>query len=112
MIICKYNFADPFTVFYPHQRPGNRTAFESVNYSGEYLVMNGDGTLSLSSPKGKIYEFSSIHAGKSSRYSYVFATLPSGATCYISFNGNGAPLANQCNPLTPIGLENAKVQVS
>ena len=74
--------------------------------------MNNDGTLSLSPPKGKIYEFNLVPAGKASRYSYMGATVSSGATCYVSFDVNGAPLTNQCNPLTGPGLEYAKVQVS
>ena len=83
-----------------------------MNYRGEFLVMNGDGTLSLSSPKGNIFEFSSVPAEGSSRFSYVFATVPSGDTCYISFDTNGAPLANQCNSLSGPGLVHAKVHVS
>lgn len=104
------------TLFYPHQRPAGKTAFESVRFSTtatrQYLVMNEDGTLSLSKPKGKIYEFSRAPAGKSTRYSFLFATVSSGATCYVSFDQNGNPLANQCSSLSGAAIENAKVQIS
>lgn len=73
--------------------------------------MNADGTLSLSNPKGKIFEFSHIPAALVSRYSYLHATVPSGATCFVSFNHDGAPLANQCSPLSGEGAEFAKVQM-
>ena len=105
-----YFFTDPFTVFNPYMRPNNKTAFQSANY-GEYLIMHGNGTLSLGNPKGNIYEFTQIPAGKSERNSYLYATMPSGVNCYISFDTNGSPLASQCDPLSSQGLENAKLQI-
>ena len=107
-------FTDSDTLFRPHQRPANRLAFESVNFNGEYLVMNENGTLSLGSRdiEGTIYEFTRIPAGKSSRYVYLIATVSSGDTCYISFDGSGTSLANQCVPLSGVGMEHAKVQVN
>ena len=74
--------------------------------------MNEDGTLSLSKPKGKIYEFTRTPAGKSTRFNFLFATVSSGDTCYVSFNNDGNPLPNQCNSLSGVGIENAKLQIS
>ena len=104
------------TLFYPHQRPGSKIAFESVRFSTtanrQYLVMNEDGTLSLGKPKGNIYEFSRTPAGKSTRFNFLFATVSSGDTCYVSFDNDGNPLVNQCNSLSGEGIEYAKLQIS
>ena len=116
-IIIIFYFTDSLALFYASPRPGNKTAFESVSFSTtatrQFLVMNEDGTLSLSSTtKGKIYEFSRAPANKSPRYNHLFATVSSGETCYVSFDSNGNPLANQCNSLSSAAIENAKVQIS
>ena len=76
--------------------------------------MNADGTLSLSNPEGKIFEFN-LHDTvdhSDSSYKYLSATVPSGATCFVSFDYNGTPLANQCSPLSGPGEEFAKVQIN
>jgi hypothetical protein len=107
-------FTDFSTLFYQYPRPGNKAMFQSVEYSrsAEFLVMNGDGTLSLSKlSKDTVYEFSKVRVEKSSRFFHLFATVPSGDTCYISFDPSGSPLANQCNSLSAVGSENAKVQI-
>ena len=97
-------------MFYASNRVGGKYAFESGQYSGEYLIMNDNGTLSLGSSKGNIHEFSLASTG-SGRHIYLTATLPSGAVCYVSFDVDGNPLANRCQPLDSVGLEDAKLQM-
>ena len=96
-------------MFYPRHK-GSLLAFESVQYSGDFLIMNDNGTLTLGNPKGKIHEFTLATIG-SDRNVYLNATLPSGANCYVAFDSQGSPLANRCWPLDANGQEDAKLRI-
>ena len=76
--------------------------------------MNDDGTLSLGSDEaGHIFEFNWLPVAEGSgRFYHMSATLPSGATCYVSFNEDGSPLLNQCDPLSPQAMEDAKLSMT
>ena len=104
--------ADSSTTFCLHS-DGGFESFESVDYPGKYLLMAGNGALSLGVPNEPTYKhkFTRSYAGPLLVHYFFTAVTSSGSTCYIAFDVAGAQLTNPCDPLSTDDQEHAKLQL-
>ena len=100
---------DSHIKFYWDQDSGT---FESVDYPGEFLLMDAAGALSLGVPNEPTFKHRYTRTAADGVNNYFTAVTSSGSKCYIAFHWTGAQLASPCHPLSGVDEQHAKLQIT
>ena len=105
---CDYLHADTDTEFYITQPSTGTFVYESVEHSGNYLVMDSAGFFYIGSQTGKTYEFK--HGVLGLNFVSLYAEIAGKDNpCYLAFDSNGDQVSDPCPADFNDISENAKL---